>query len=62
LKKKRKAIPINDMDDEDKYEAHLEDNDDANNFIDDAVEDVSNYDPSDEECDDLDDLLDMSTK
>jgi len=50
------------MDDEDKYEAHLEDNDDANNFIDDAVEDVSNYDPSDEECDDLDDLLDMSTK
>jgi hypothetical protein len=27
LKKKRKAMPINDMDDEDKYEAHLEDND-----------------------------------
>jgi hypothetical protein len=37
---------------------NLEDYKDADDFLDDALEDESNYDPSDEECDDLDELLD----
>jgi hypothetical protein len=50
MKKKRKAIPINDMDDEKKFEVYLEDYDAAVNFLDNAVDYNSNYDPSDEEC------------
>jgi hypothetical protein len=49
MEKKRKAVSSNDMDEESELKEDLEDYEDAWDFLDDTVEDDSNYDLSDEE-------------
>jgi hypothetical protein len=58
MEKKRKAVSSNDMDEESELKEDLEDYEDAWDFLDDTVEDDSNYDLSDEEWNYLDELLD----
>lgn len=62
MEQERKAVTSNDMDEETELKEDLEESENSGDLFNDAEEKDSNYDPSDEKCNDLDELLDETVE